>query len=219
MVRLRPYKKCDAATIVGWLTNEAGFWKWCAGRYDHYPITAEDMNAFYNQFEQNPRHFQMTMLDGTEVKGHLIMQFLDEEMKDLKFGCIIVDSAVRGKGYGYRMLAQALDYAFEILKVDRVSLGVFENNPAARRCYERLGLTATGKYEVYHLMREDWNFHEMEISREKWTGENSDDKIIFLECKWPACLYGKRFSGVFREGTAGCAVPAGNQDAAASGRV
>ncbi len=27
-------------------------------------------------------------------------------------------------------------------------------------------------------------------------GENSDDKIIFLECKWPACLYGKRFSGV-----------------------
>lgn len=48
-------------------------------------------------------------------------------------------------------------------------------------------------------------------------GENSDDKIIFLECKWPACLYGKRFSGVFREGTAGCAVPAGNQDAAASG--
>ena len=170
MVRLRPYKKCDAATIVGWLTNEAGFWKWCAGRYDHYPITAEDMNAFYNQFEQNPRHFQMTMLDGTEVKGHLIMQFLDEEMKDLKFGCIIVDSAVRGKGYGYRMLAQALDYAFGILKVDRVSLGVFENNPAAKRCYERLGLTATGKYEVYHLMGEDWNFHEMEISREKWTG-------------------------------------------------
>ena len=98
MVRLRPYKKCDAATIVGWLTDEAGFWKWCAGRYDHYPITVEDMKAFYNQFEQNPRHFQMTMLDGTEVKGHLIMQFLDEEMKDLKFGCIIVDSAVRGKG-------------------------------------------------------------------------------------------------------------------------
>ena len=57
MVRLRPYKKCDAATIVGWLTDEAGFWKWCAGRYDHYPITAEDMNAFYNQFERNPRHF------------------------------------------------------------------------------------------------------------------------------------------------------------------
>ena len=28
------------------------------------------------------------------------------------------------------MLAQALDYAFGILKVDRVSLGVFENNPA-----------------------------------------------------------------------------------------
>ena len=97
------------------------------------------------------------------------MQFLDEEMRDLKFGCIIVDSAVRGKGYGHRMLAQALDFAFGVLKVDRVSLGVFENNPAARRCYERLGLTATGKYEVYHLMGEDWKFHEMEIRKETWT--------------------------------------------------
>ena len=98
------------------------------------------------------------------------MQFIDEEMRNLKFGCIIVDSAVRGKGYGHRMLAQALDFAFGVLKVDRVSLGVFENNPAARRCYGRLRFTATGKYEVYHLMGEDWKFHEMEIRKETWTG-------------------------------------------------
>ena len=122
------------------------------------------MNAFYNQFEQNPRHFQMTMLDGTEVKGHLIMQFLDEEMKDLKFGCIIVDSAVRGKGYGYRMLAQALDYAFGILKVDRVSLGVFENNPSAIHCYKSAGFrrVIVPTTESYSCLGETWNCIEME---------------------------------------------------------
>ena len=168
MVRLRPYKKSDAATIVSWLTEEEGFWKWCAGRYDHFPITAEDMNCFYDQYEENPGHFQMTMLDGTKIRGHLLMQFLDEKMQDLKFGCIIVDATARGKGYGHRMLSQALSYAFEILGVDRVSLGVFENNPAARHCYERLGFTPTGKYEIYHLMGEDWKFHEMEMKREKW---------------------------------------------------
>ena len=50
MLRLRPYKPCDAQSLVQWLTDEAGFWKWCAGRYDHYPVTADDINNFYDSF-------------------------------------------------------------------------------------------------------------------------------------------------------------------------
>ena len=66
MLRLRPYKPCDAQSLVQWLTDEAGFWKWCAGRYDHYPVTADDINNFYDSFRMKDDFWQMTMLDDTK---------------------------------------------------------------------------------------------------------------------------------------------------------
>ena len=42
MLKLRPYRPADAATIVSWIADEYSFRQWCADRYDHYPITAAD---------------------------------------------------------------------------------------------------------------------------------------------------------------------------------
>ena len=47
MLRLRPYKENDAKIIVSWIKDELAFRLWSADRYDHYPITAEDMNHHY----------------------------------------------------------------------------------------------------------------------------------------------------------------------------
>ena len=47
MLRLRPYKPSDAETILKWIHDEDAFRKWSTNRYDHYPITAEDMNHKY----------------------------------------------------------------------------------------------------------------------------------------------------------------------------
>ena len=47
MLRLRPYKACDAETIVTWIKDEMTFYKWSAGRLGQYPITADDMNTYY----------------------------------------------------------------------------------------------------------------------------------------------------------------------------
>ena len=55
MLRLRPYKSCDADTITTWLKSEYAFRQWSADRYEKYPITAEDMNAYYDNDKNNPR--------------------------------------------------------------------------------------------------------------------------------------------------------------------
>ena len=96
------------------------------------------------------------------------MQFLDAEQRHLKFGCIIVDPSIRGKGYGTQMLTLALTYAFTILKVEQVSLGVFENNIAAAHCYERLGFWKTGTCTDYPLMGEIWRFHDLTMMKTQW---------------------------------------------------
>ena len=43
MLRLRPYKNCDAKTIISWCKDEVSFRKWTADRYETFPITEKDM--------------------------------------------------------------------------------------------------------------------------------------------------------------------------------
>lgn len=47
MLRLRPYKACDAKTIVSWCKDEISFRKWTSDRYESFPITEDDMNYKY----------------------------------------------------------------------------------------------------------------------------------------------------------------------------
>ena len=77
----------------------------------------------------------MTATDGNRLVGQLILHFADEEKTVLWFGFVIVDDSWRGQGYGKAMIRLALQYAFEILKVQKVTLGVLENNPGAYYCY------------------------------------------------------------------------------------
>lgn len=64
----------------------------------------------------------------------------------------------RGRGYGKEMLRLAIKYAFEILKVEKITLGVFENNMSAYHCYKSVGFqdVELEADEYYHVMDEDW---------------------------------------------------------------
>ena len=165
MLKLRPYKSCDAETIVSWIGDEVSFRKWCADRYDSYPITADDMNRHYNAFSDADWFYPMTVFDETGVVGHLIMRFTDEKHKVLRFGFIIIDDKKRGTGLGKQMLLLAVRYAFDFLKADRITLGVFENNESAYWCYRSAGFRKTENKpeEFYHVMGQDWKAIEMEL--------------------------------------------------------
>lgn len=163
MLRFRPYKKCDAETIVSWIGDETAFRMWSADRYDRYPITADDMNAYYEGFACSDRFYPMTAFDETGPVGHMILRFTNAEKTDLRFGFIIVDSQKRGKGYGTQMLRLAERYAFEFLGARRITLGVFPDNAPAVRCYRLLGFHDTGRDESCMIDGRAWIFREMEL--------------------------------------------------------
>lgn len=167
MLRLRPYKACDAAAIVSWTGDEVSFRKWCADRFDSYPITAEDLNRHYDALAGSDSFYEMTAFDETGVVGHLIMRFTDEEKTILRFGFVIVDSRKRGMGYGRDMLKLAARYAFGILKAEKITLGVFENNEPACRCYRAAGFREVPEAEPEYcsILNEDWKCIELEMDR------------------------------------------------------
>lgn len=161
MLRLRPYKPCDAEFIVKWCRNEYAFRQWSADRYPKYPITAEDMNAYYN----SESAWGLTAFDESGVVGHLTMRFPKDCLDEVRLGFVIIDDEKRGKGYGKEMLSMAVKYAFEFIKVKKISLGVFENNTTAMQCYKSVGFNTveTDKIESYACLGEVWNCIEMEI--------------------------------------------------------
>lgn len=172
MLRLRPYKPCDAASILSWIKNEDTFRKWSTDRYPHYPITAADMNHKYMDCNgdcvEPDNFYPMTAFDESGIVGHLIMRFTDAEKSILRFGFVIVDDSKRGMGYGKQMLGLALRFAFDILKVQKVTLGVLENNPSAYHCYKAVGFrnVTTDEPEYYQLMGEHIKCLELEVERD-----------------------------------------------------
>ena len=167
MLRLRPYKACDAGTIVSWIGDERAFRQWSADRFPAYPITAADLNRHYDALADSDSFYEMTAFDESGVVGHLILRFTDERKTVLRFGFVIVDSRKRGRGYGREMLALAVRYAFEILGAEKITIGVFENNAPACRCYRAAGFrdAPEEKQTFYHVMGEDWKCLELEMTR------------------------------------------------------
>ncbi|MBQ6173398.1 MAG: GNAT family N-acetyltransferase [Clostridia bacterium] len=170
MLRLRPYKACDAEAVVSWTGDEIAFRKWSADRFDTYPITAEDLNRHYDAMAYSDSFYEMTAFDAGGPVGHMIMRFTDEEKRTLRFGFVIVDSKKRGMGYGREMLTLAVRWAFGILKAERITLGVFENNEPAYRCYRAAGFrdVMQEESETFRILGEDWNCLELALERSEW---------------------------------------------------
>lgn len=173
-LKLRSYKNCDAKTIVTWCKDEVSFRKWSSDRWESFPITGADMNRKYMEYNgdcvEEDNFYPMTAFDDSGVVGHLIMRFTDEKKEVLRFGFVIVDDAKRGMGYGKEMLELALKYSFEILKVEKVTLGVFDNNMPAYYCYKAVGFKEIEmeEEEKCNVCDETWNVLELEIGKKDY---------------------------------------------------
>ena len=172
MLRLRPYRKSDAECVAHWISDEVSFRKWSANRYERYPLLPEDIRTHYEAMEDSDAFFAMTAFDESGGVGHLTMRFPGADRDVVRFGFVIVDNEKRGMGYGREMLRLAIEYAFRILRVRRITLGVFENNPTAYRCYRSVGFREIpDRQEAYRILGEDWTCLEMERNDQTWKGD------------------------------------------------
>ena len=104
------------------------------------------------------------MEENGDVLGHILIRYPNEDDDHtVCFGFVIVDPAQRGRGLGSTMLRLAVTYARDVLHAAYIGLGVFEQNAAARRCYEAVGFAETGR-EPYPLAVGTWTCIEMGLS-------------------------------------------------------
>ena len=151
MLKLRPYKRCDAATVISWAQDEQCFYNWTAGMLGEYPPTVENMYSFYESIADNAGFFQIVAYDEAGIAGYMTMRFPEEDSQVMRFGFIIVDPARRGQGYGKQMIRLVKQMAFDYMDVKKITLGVFEDNDAAIHCYR-----AAGFWEIHRDEKESY---------------------------------------------------------------
>ena len=159
MLRLRPYKRCDSKHIADWIKNEETFVKWGGERFGSYPINAkiiDDKYRFNNgDCVEEDNFYPMTAFDDSGVVGHFIMRYINGNNKILRFGWVIVDDT-------------------QISGVEKVTIGVFENNIPAYKCYKSIGFNeiATDCYETETVNGEESKIIELEITKTDYINHN-----------------------------------------------
>ena len=161
---LRDFVKEDAPIRAGWIRSEDELYKWSADRFNKYPLSGDDINENYDPQIESGRFHPLTAADnGGEVVGHFIIRYpRADDDSSVRFGFVIVNPAYRGRGYGREMLRLAIGYVKDNFPVSRIDLGVFENNEAARRCYEAVGFKEYSRREC-RMPIGTWNCTDMEL--------------------------------------------------------
>lgn len=186
---LRPYQPTDANVITTWLKSEYLMRQWCADRYERFPVTPEDMNSYHQQYFDGHNSVALTMVDDEDIVGYISIRTPADYSSEQRLGFVIIDDSRRGKGLGKAIVSMAVDYAFSKLGAIKVSLGVFENNPIAVRCYESVGFHRVVKQETecYDCLGETWNCIEMEFCK-KITERNDIGRTVAILSYMPGFI-------------------------------
>lgn len=158
---LRPFLPADASIILSWCKDKHAFRLWSANRYQDYPAQPKEMMM---QYERENMHPLTATVDGEPV-GHILLRYPSEDKSLIRFGFIIINDNMRGRGYGKKMLLLAIDYAKQELGVKRITLGVFNENISAIKCYRSVGFHITGE-DTYTIDGEKWKGLEMEMGED-----------------------------------------------------
>jgi RimJ/RimL family protein N-acetyltransferase len=70
------------------------------------------------------------------------------------FGILIGEKEFWGKGYGQEATRLTLDYAFNLLNLNSVSLGVFAFNQRAIHAYQKVGFKQSGIQRQFRIIAE-----------------------------------------------------------------
>ena len=90
--------------------------------------------------------------------GEAVLNDLDPDNASANYRIWLAGQQAFGKGYGTEATRLVVDYAFDVAGLHRLSLGVFDFNPRARRVYEKCGFRLEGR--LRHTLRWDGQWHD-----------------------------------------------------------
>jgi len=140
----------------------------------NFPSDLEDVRTFINNANTSNRiTFAIYRKDTNEHVGDVKLDHIDWVSRKADFGIMIGDKSAWGTGLGTETTSLILEYAFDVLNLHRVYLGVSEENTGAIKTYEKLGFAKEGvRKEDQFVNGKYLDTIVMGITRSQWLANN-----------------------------------------------
>ncbi len=180
MIKLELIKKEDLNKIVEWnkdkSTDELLQW---AGPLYEYPLTLSQVEKYF--LDEKDKEvvdtyiYKIVTISTGDIIGTVELREVDQENKIARVCRFLIgEKNERGKGIGALALKEILRIGFEDKAYEKITLGVFDYNKGAVRCYEKVGFTIEKLLKDARKAKDGyWSLYEMSISKTQWVKENS----------------------------------------------
>lgn len=172
MIELAYFERSDIEQLISWIPSASFTLQW-AGPAFQYPLTVSQLEKYLqnaNKEDSDTYIYKVIDQHTKQVIGHISLGKVDRVNKSARIGKVLVGSSqYRGKGIGAEMVKTILAIAFDELKLHKVTLGVFDFNVSALRCYEKVGFVQEGLLRDARKNGDEyWNLIEMGILEDEW---------------------------------------------------
>ncbi|HHV81053.1 MAG TPA: GNAT family protein [bacterium] len=164
----------DLDKLVSWINDPEVTLFLTMGRIPLNSIREEEWvrNLYKNQ---NDIVMGIVLKDGDQLIGDIGLHKIDWVSREGTLGIMIGEKEYQNKGYGTEAVLLMLNYAFEVLNLNRIELTVFEFNKRAIRCYEKGGFTLEGR--LREKIYKDGMYRDvliMSILKDEWKDKKGE---------------------------------------------
>lgn len=141
-ITYKPIRKSDLGIVVKWLndpeTNQY------LGANVRQGTNFETRLKWYEKYKTEKTKKMFIIYADSKPVGEVGLTNIDKHDNNAELFIMIGEKEFRGKGIGQQAVKFIVNYAFNKLKLHRVSLGCFEENIAGMKCYKKCGFEREG---------------------------------------------------------------------------
>lgn len=166
---LRPIKLSDAPRFVKWFADPEVTQFIVTKR-----ITLAEERKWIRGLAKQKKQLTLAIatIDGVHI-GSIGFHKISTSDKNATFGIVIGDKRYWNQGHGTDAMKAFVNYGFQKLKLHRIDLEVYENNPRAIAVYKNLGFKKEGiKRERLLRKRKFYDSIIMGILENEWRVKN-----------------------------------------------
>jgi len=180
MIALELMEKEDLKKIIEWNTNKSAddLLQW-AGPLFNYPLMLEELEKYFEEEVQDINSniflYKIILTSTNEIIGTIELREIDR-INNIARVCrfLIGENANRSKGTGKKAMEEILKIGFEDRELEKITLGVFDFNNSAIKCYEKVGFIKKKFIENARKTSSGyWNLYEMAITKDEWKSKDA----------------------------------------------
>jgi RimJ/RimL family protein N-acetyltransferase len=172
MITLEYFTKDDFQQLIDWIDNEELMYNWTGSMFN-FPLT-NDKLEWYIDGTNDPNRSDALVYKAVDNEtgqtvGHISLGGISRKNKAARISRVLVGKNCQGKGVCKAMIQAVLRIGFEELGLHRISLGVYDFNTSAIRCYKKCGFVHEGtSRDVFLYGGKYWSLIEMGILEDEW---------------------------------------------------